>query len=130
MAIFCLTCLIPSADGVPSSPFGSIPIGSVSLATVTGVVTGVFAKRLSSAVAFYVGAVAVGIQLLAYFNIVKIDWPSLEARFRRAVDHNGDGQVSTDDIQGWVNSFFHRIGDTNATRSMLIAGFWCGVRYG
>lgn len=100
------------------------------MATVTGIVSGVFLKRLSTTAAFYVGAVAVGVQILAYLGLVTIQWETMEQRFRSVVDHNGDGRLTWSDLQGWIDTFFSKIAGDLKTRSMLIAGFWLGVRYG
>ena len=50
-----------------------------------------------------VGALFVGVQVLAHDGVIDVRWSELESRITRLLDANGDGRVSTDDCRIWFD---------------------------
>jgi uncharacterized membrane protein (Fun14 family) len=97
--------------------------------SMMGISCGYAAKRLAKDALYGVGLAFMGLQGLAYFGYITINWNKIEGDVTKAIDQDGDGKLTVKDagvLMKRVVGFF-RTGLPNAAG--FTSGFYLGLKF-
>lgn len=102
----------------------------VGMAGVFGVTAGYATRKLTKTASFFVGLGFMGLQGLAYCDIIQINWNKIESLAVNYADQDGDGHISDRDLTLGLSRFAHNLGSDFPTASAFAGAFWVGFRAG
>lgn len=95
-----------------------------------GLCSGFFIKKLGKFFIFYIGMTVVTLQILVHFNIVSVEWRTLERKFKRSLDVDGDGEVSIHDWASLIKRGLAVLTVNLPFNTTFLTGLWVGYRFG
>lgn len=103
----------------------------LTLGSVAGFCSGYALKKVSKAAAIAVGVGFVGLQLLRYNGIISdVDWGHVEESLVRALDTDGDGKLTLNDLRTHLIRTVGVLGFNIPSGAAFGGAFILGLRYG
>lgn len=121
-----------SSNGTMDFPLSSTKapdvemVGEFSFGAAMGVASGYVLRQGGKVMAATVGTGFVFLQTLSHFGYVDVKWDRLQADYRRMLDTDGDGRITTNDL----NSKFDRLEKELSHNLPSGSGFASGLAYG
>jgi len=105
----------------------AIPLSQeVGFSVVAGYASGLALRFAGKVAAVTVGGAFVFLQSLAYSGYINVDWVKVEHEYRALMDLDGDGKVTTNDVQ----LMMHKLQSVLLFNLPSGAGFTGGLYYG
>ncbi|KAJ3326180.1 Pecanex-like protein 4 [Boothiomyces sp. JEL0866] len=104
-------------------------IKEIGVASFFGLSAGFATKRLTKTAAIAVGLGISGIQLLAYNDLIYVNWPRVEELTKVTFDADGDGNLTTNDITVGAAKIIKNLGSDLPSIGAFGTGFVVGYRY-
>eukprot|EP00949_MAST-11_sp_MAST-11-sp1_P005335 g5335.t1 len=117
-----------SDEDEASGPFFMLLAGQLTVGSGLGYSAGYALKTIGKKVAFYVGVTFVGIQVLAYNEIVKTDWGKAFRIIEASLDANNDGKFDLRDAKIWWNRLMSMMTFGVPGSGSFLCGFYLGLR--
>lgn len=103
----------------------------LTLGSVAGFCSGYALKKVSKAAAIAVGVGFVGLQLLRYHGVISdVDWGHVEESLVRALDTDGDGKLTLNDLRTHFIRTVGVLGFNLPSGAAFGGAFVLGLRYG
>jgi uncharacterized membrane protein (Fun14 family) len=103
----------------------------ISLGSVAGFCSGYALKKVSKAAAIVIGLGFVGIQLARHNGLISdVNWGMVQEKLVQALDADGDGQVSVQDLKTHLGKLIDVLGFNLPSGAAFGAAFFLGLRYG
>ncbi|TPX38321.1 hypothetical protein SmJEL517_g00309 [Synchytrium microbalum] len=102
----------------------------IGLAAVMGVSSGYATKKIAKGSALVLGLTFIGFQALSHTGVIQINWNQIEKYMVARVDQDGDGKLTSRDVQLAAGRFIHLLSSDLPSSGAFAASFWLGFRYG
>ena len=100
----------------------------IGIGTIAGVATGYTLKQLSKLFALAIGAGFIGLQVARSKGWITPHWDKIEETMVKAVDQDGDGKFTTNDIQVGTKKMMDYLGFGLPSAGSFVAGFYVGLK--
>ncbi|KAI9281467.1 FUN14 family-domain-containing protein [Sporodiniella umbellata] len=117
-------------DAYSQSQTPLIRKGELTFGTFLGVCTGFLIKKVGKLFAAFVGTMFVFVQYLSGEGYVTVNWSRFENKYTKTLDMDGDGKVTTKDLQSRWKRVMAVLTNNIQFKSTFLVGFYVGLRYG
>ncbi|GAX20668.1 hypothetical protein FisN_32Hh057 [Fistulifera solaris] len=104
-------------------------LSNISFGAVMGYCSGTAMKQIGKATAFLVGLGFIGLQGLAHYGYVQIDWMKVKESAQKSIDTNGNGSIDAEDWKAYWKSLKKILTNKVPAAGGFSLGFLYGLRY-
>jgi FUN14 domain-containing protein 1 len=105
-------------------------VQEIGIATLLGGCSGFAARKVTKTAATLVGIGFMGLQGLAYADLIRINWPRVENLLMKYIDQDGDGKFTKSDVSIGAQRLVHNLGTDVQSMGGFATAFWIGFRAG
>lgn len=103
-------------------------LSNVSFGAIMGYCSGTAMKQVGKVMAFLVGIGFIGLQSMAHYGYIQIDWMKVKESAKKTIDSNGNGSLDSEDLKAYWKSFKAILTNKVPAAGGFSLGFLYGLR--